>query len=119
MHDEVGNIQRESRRSFRYAILNTCIHLNTSKNYLSPLFIFLRDVKKQTSKDVELKQGKIYLMTGFLKEHGGGDHLSIGVKYPGGNVEKPISGINLYISKKRWSLLVASLDKVYHPCRLV
>jgi hypothetical protein len=56
-------------------------------------------VKKQTSKEVELKYGTAYLLTALLKEHGGKDHLSVGVRYPSGDVEKPMSGKHLYISK--------------------
>ncbi|XP_028410745.1 uncharacterized protein LOC114533429 [Dendronephthya gigantea] len=56
-----------------------------------------KDVKKQTSKEIELKHGMAYLLTALLKEHGGKDHLSVGVKYPGGEVEKPMSGKYLFI----------------------
>lgn len=56
-------------------------------------------MKKQTSQKVELKRGTPYLLTALFKEHGGSDHLSVGVKYPGGTVEKPMSGTHLYISK--------------------
>jgi hypothetical protein len=56
-------------------------------------------VKKQTSKEVELKHGAAYLLTALLKEHGGKDHLSVGIKYPTGDVEKPMSKKYLYLSK--------------------
>ena len=57
-----------------------------------------RDVKKQTSKEIELKHGAAYLLTALFKEHEGKDHVSVGIKYPNGDVEKPMSGKHLYIS---------------------
>ena len=56
-------------------------------------------MKKQTSKEVELKHGAAYLLTALFKEHGGKDHLSVGIKYSNGDVEKPMSAKYLYISK--------------------
>ena len=49
--------------------------------------------------EVELKHGAAYLLTALLKEHEGKDHLSVGIKYPNGDVEKPMSAKYLYISK--------------------
>lgn len=56
-------------------------------------------MKKQTSREVELKHGATYLLTALFKEHEGKDHLSVGIKYPNGDVEKPMSAKYLYISK--------------------
>ncbi|CAB4023040.1 Neurogenic locus notch 1 [Paramuricea clavata] len=56
-----------------------------------------KDVKKQTSKEVELKFGTPYMLTALFKEHEGKDHVSVGVKYPSGDVEKPMTGKYLYI----------------------
>jgi hypothetical protein len=68
-------------------------------SHFSLLFDVFRDVKKQTSKEVELKLGTPYMLTALFKEHEGKDHVSVGVKYPSGDVEKPMSGKYLYLSK--------------------
>ena len=65
----------------------------------SKFFLVFRNEKKQTSKDVELTKGLAYLLTVLFKEHEGKDHVSVGVKYPNGDVEKPMSAKNLYLSK--------------------
>jgi hypothetical protein len=40
---------------------------------------------------VWLVAGKSYYIKALLKEGGGGDHLSVGVRYPGGKFDRPIS----------------------------
>lgn len=36
-------------------------------------------------------------MQAFLKEGGGGDHVSVGVKLPNDKMERPIQNTNLFI----------------------
>jgi hypothetical protein len=36
-------------------------------------------------------------MQAFVKEGGGGDHISVGVKLPNKKIERPIQNANLFI----------------------
>lgn len=36
-------------------------------------------------------------MQAFVKEGGGGDHISVGVKLPDGKMERPIQNANLFV----------------------
>ena len=36
-------------------------------------------------------------MQAFVKEGGGGDHISVGVKLPNGKMERPIQNTNLFV----------------------
>ena len=44
----------------------------------------------QTSAAIPLVAGQRYYLEALYKEGGGGDHLSVGVQYPGGALERPI-----------------------------
>ena len=63
---------------------------------ISFLSSFIRH-RSQKSSTVYLKSGRVYLMEALMVDAGGPDHLSVGVKIPGGRFERPISDKNLYI----------------------
>ena len=43
-----------------------------------------------------LKSGRVYYMEALMIDAGGPDHLSVGVRIPGGRFERPISSRDLY-----------------------
>ena len=51
--------------------------------------------KQQRSKPIGLEKGRVYYMEAFLKEGGGGDHLTVRVKLPSGSTRTPLMK-NLY-----------------------
>ena len=53
---------------------------------------------EQASSPIELEGGRAYFLEAFLKEGGGGDHISVAVKLPSGQMENPISKANLFIA---------------------
>ncbi len=60
------------------------------------LHFILRDAT-QVSAPVTLSQGQPYYMEALMKEGGGGDHVSVGVKLPSGVLQRPISNKDVYI----------------------
>ena len=50
----------------------------------------------QKSAKIQLLQGSFYFMEALLKEGGGGDHLSVAMKRPGGFGPEPISKSYLF-----------------------
>ena len=44
-----------------------------------------------------MEKGQVYFMQAFVKEGGGGDHVSVGVKLPNKKVERPIQNANLFV----------------------
>ena len=53
--------------------------------------MFLRYPNDQVTEKVWLVAGKSYYIKALMKEGSGGDHLSIGVRYPGGKFDRPVS----------------------------
>ena len=53
--------------------------------------VFLRYPNDQVTQKVWLAAGKSYYIKALMKEGGGGDHVSVGVRYPGGKLDRPIS----------------------------
>jgi hypothetical protein len=51
----------------------------------------------QKSARVDLQEGGIYFLEALLKEGRGGDHVSVGVRLPGGIMEAPISTESLFV----------------------
>ena len=60
------------------------------------IFSFNRH-RSQKSSTVYLRGGRVYFMEAVMVDAGGPDHLSVGVKIPGGRLERPISNKYLYI----------------------
>ena len=58
---------------------------------------FFRYPDAQTTEKLWLVAGKSYYMKGLIKEGEGGDHLSVGVRYPDGKFDRPISK-NIFLS---------------------
>lgn len=56
---------------------------------------FDRYRKQQRSKPIGLEKGRVYYMEAYLKEGGGGDHLTVRVKLPSGSAQTPLMK-NLY-----------------------
>ena len=54
---------------------------------------------EQTSAEMYLEAGKLYYVEALMIEGGGGDNLAVGWKLPGGELERPISGIHLGLPK--------------------
>ena len=52
--------------------------------------------RSQRSRPIRLRGGKIYFIEVVMKEGGGGDHLSVGVRKPRSRGIKPVSKRNLY-----------------------
>lgn len=52
----------------------------------------------QRSSTVYLRSGRVYYIEALMIDAGGPDHLSVGVRIPGGRFERPISRNNLYIT---------------------
>ena len=57
---------------------------------------FYRRDRSQKSRPIRLRGGKIYFIEVVMKEGGGGDHLSVGVRKPRSRGIKPVSKRNLY-----------------------
>ena len=56
------------------------------------VFTIHRYAKQQKSKTVKLKEGGCYYISAAMREGGGGDNLSIGVRFPRGKRQWPMSG---------------------------
>ena len=59
------------------------------------MFFSSRD-RSQRSRTIRLRGGRIYFIEVVMKEGGGGDHLSVGVRKPGSKGIKPVSKRDLY-----------------------
>ena len=66
----------------------------------------------QRSSPVRLIKGRVYYMEVLMKEGGGGDHLSVGVKWPHSKRIRPVSRKNLYqrppgemVISSKWKLI--------------
>ena len=53
--------------------------------------IFFRYPNDQVTEKVWLVGEKSYYIKALMKEGGGGDHLSVGVRFPDGQFDRPIS----------------------------
>ena len=51
----------------------------------------LRYPEAQVTEKIWLVAGRSYYIKALMKEGGGGDHLSVGVRYPDGKFDRPIS----------------------------
>ena len=58
--------------------------------------VLSRRDRSQKSRPIRLRGGKIYFIEVVMKEGGGGDHLSVGVRKPRSRGIKPVSKRNLY-----------------------
>ena len=61
------------------------------------LMTFFRYPASQVSGGIQLIKGRVYFMQAFVKEGGGGDHISVGVKLPDQKMERPIQNVNLFV----------------------
>ena len=59
-------------------------------------FLVLHRHRSQKSSTVYLRNNRVYFIEALMIDAGGPDHLSVGVKIPGGRVERPISSSYLY-----------------------
>jgi hypothetical protein len=57
---------------------------------------------EQTSVPVFLEEGQIYYLEAFMKEHMGGDNLSVMWEWPDGSVEEPISAAHCFLPERRF-----------------
>ena len=57
---------------------------------------FIRN-PKQKSRPIRLVKGRAYYLEAVMKEHKGGDHLSVAVQQPGRSRPRPISKEDVYI----------------------
>lgn len=57
---------------------------------------------QQTSEPVFLEEGQIYYLEAFMKEHAGGDNLSVMWEWPDGTIEEPISAYHCFIPETRF-----------------
>ena len=62
----------------------------------SKIICFSSRDRSQRSRTIRLRGGRIYFIEVVMKEGGGGDHLSVGVRKPGSRGIKPVSKRNLY-----------------------
>ena len=53
--------------------------------------------RSQKSSAVNLRGGRVYFMEALMIDAGGPDHLSVGVRIPGGGLQRPISNRYLYV----------------------
>ena len=68
------------------------------KKYMVNLNIFsLFRNPSQKSAPVSLTRGQVYYTEVLMKEGGGGDHVSVGVKLPSGVLQRPIANNDVYI----------------------
>ena len=65
---------------------------------IKQLLFLIRFGAKQASASVQLQQGNAYYLEAMMKEGGGGDHISVGVKLPSGVLQRPISKEVVYIT---------------------
>lgn len=57
---------------------------------------------EQTSAAIFLEEGRKYYLEAFMKEHMGGDNLSVMWEWPDGTVEEPISAENCFLPQRRF-----------------
>ncbi len=57
---------------------------------------------EQTSTPVFLEEGQTYYLEAFMKEHMGGDNLSVMWEWPDGTVDEPISVAHCFLPEKRF-----------------
>ncbi len=76
-------------------------------------YYFCRD-RSQRSRPVRLRGGRVYFVEVVMKEGGGGDHVSVGVRKPRSRGVKPISKRDLYRQRpsKKLLLLIFSLSRL-------
>ena len=60
------------------------------------MYLILRD-PSQVSAPMTLSEGQVYYIEALMKEGGGLDHISVGVKLPSGVLQRPISNNDVYI----------------------
>ena len=70
--------------------------------------------RSQRSSTVYLRSGRAYFIEALMIDAGGPDHLSVGVRLPGGRFQRPISRNNLYIIPP--GKLHVSFNKECHLC---
>ena len=81
------------RHLFMLVFLSIHIFQGYYKLYISPLYRY----PSQKSAKIQLRQGSFYFMEALMKEGGGGDHLSVAMKRPGGYGPTPISKNYLFV----------------------
>ena len=59
---------------------------------------FLR-YQEQKSESVFLDKCRLYRMEAFMREETGNDHISVGMRTPTGNYERPVTGTRLFWTK--------------------
>ena len=57
---------------------------------------------EQTSSSIFLEEGQVYYLEAFMKEHMGGDNLSVMWEWPDGTVEEPVSAVHCLLPQKRF-----------------
>lgn len=72
--------------------------------YYFKIFHIIRYPTQKSAK-IQLRQGSFYFMEALLKEGGGGDHLSVGVKLPGRFTRpKPLPKNYLFVNSPGMSI---------------
>ena len=71
--------------------------MDNLKNEQTSFLMYPRFPANQVSGPIALAKGRVYFMQAFVKEGGGGDHISVGVKLPDQKTERPIQNVNLFV----------------------
>ena len=66
------------------------------------------------SQPIFLDQCRIYQMEVFMREGGGGDHASVGMRKPNGEYERPIPGTSLFWTKPGNSAMYSYVTMSQH-----
>jgi len=59
-------------------------------------FFLFRSPSKQSSKPIFLSRCRLYKIEVFMTEQELDDHLSVGIKFPNGQEQKPMDATNLF-----------------------
>ena len=74
----------------------TTLGLNVEEDILNPICYCYRD-RTQKSRRIKLRRGRIYFMEVVMKEGGGGDHVSVGVRKPRSKRIRPVSKRDIFV----------------------
>ena len=80
---------------FVLSILVNFMIISISGFFITVFYIFLSRHRSQRSPRIRLYRGRVYFMEALMKEGGGGDHISVGMRIR--RRIKPIPGKYLYM----------------------
>ena len=69
--------------------------------------------RSQKSRPIRLRGGKIYFVEVVMKEGGGGDHVSVGVKIPRSRRIRPVSRRNIFTRPPSMSRFILDFFFIY------